>query len=68
MRIRIPPQDVPAIDPATGKFTVDWYDTLKALEKVGLIDLADFDSSTAATNGQVPVFNSTSGKWKPGAN
>jgi hypothetical protein len=39
--IRIPPIDVPAIDPKTGKFVIDWYDAIKALEKLGLLDLAD---------------------------
>jgi hypothetical protein len=67
-RVRIPPIDVPAIDLKTGKFVIDWYDAIKGLEKLGLLDLADFDNSTAPANGQVPVFTSASGKWKPGAN
>jgi hypothetical protein len=41
MRVRIPPIDVPAIDLKTGKFVIDWYDAIKALEKLGLLDLAD---------------------------
>ena len=40
MKVRIPPQDVPAIDIKTGKFVIDWYDAIKALEKLGLFDLA----------------------------
>lgn len=66
-RIQIPPPDVVAIDPKTGRWTNDWYDVLKALERVGLLDLAGMDQ-TAPTNGQVPVFNSTTGLWKAGAN
>jgi hypothetical protein len=38
-RIRIPPPDVPAIDLATGRWTQDWYDVLKGLERLGLLDL-----------------------------
>jgi hypothetical protein len=41
-RIRIPPPDVPAIDPATGRWTQDWYDVLKGLERLGLLDLRTF--------------------------
>lgn len=66
-RIRIPPPDVQAIDPATGRWTSDWYDVLKGLERLGLFDLADV-STAAPTNGQVPVWNSASNKWIPGAN
>jgi hypothetical protein len=47
-RIRIPPPDVPAIDPKTGRWTIDWYDTLKALEKVGVLDLADVTTTAPA--------------------
>jgi hypothetical protein len=67
MRFRIPPQDVQAIDLKTGLFTTDWYDVLKGLERLGLLDLADV-SRTAPTNGQVPVWNSTTGQFTPGAN
>jgi hypothetical protein len=66
-RIRIPPQDVPAIDLTTGRFTIDWYDVIKALEKVGLLDLADV-STAAPTNGQVLIYNSTNKNFAPGAN
>jgi hypothetical protein len=53
MRIRIPPQDVPAIDLATGKFTIDWYDAIKALEKLGLLDLADVTTAAPADTNTV---------------
>ncbi|UVO33952.1 hypothetical protein KUL72_20780 [Bradyrhizobium arachidis] len=66
-RIRIPPQDVPAIDLATGRLTIDWYDTIKALEKLGLLDLADV-STTAPTNGQVMIYDATNKIFAPGAN
>lgn len=67
MRVRIPPIDVPAIDPATGKWTVDYYDIIKGLERLGVLDLADV-SPTAPTNTQVLVWNSTTKLWTPGSN
>lgn len=67
MRIDIPPIEVPAIDLATGKWTIDWYDTIKGLERLGLLDLADV-SPTAPTNAQVLVWNSTTKLWTPGSN
>lgn len=66
-RIRIPPPDVPAIDPATGKWTADWYDVMKGLERLGLLDLADVAAS-APTNGQVMIYNSTNKNFAPGSN
>jgi hypothetical protein len=66
-RVRIPPSDVPAIDVKTGLFTSDWYDTLKALERLGLLDLYDV-STTAPSNGQVMIYNSTNKNFAPGAN
>jgi hypothetical protein len=66
-RVRIPPIDVPAIDLKTGKFVIDWYDAIKALEKLGLLDLADV-STTAPANGQVMIYNSTNKNFAPGAN
>ncbi|MCK1430902.1 hypothetical protein [Bradyrhizobium sp. 87] len=67
MKVRIPPQDVPAIDLATGLFTIDWYDAIKALEKLGLLDLADV-STTAPSNGQVLIYSSANKNFAPGAN
>lgn len=66
-RVRIPPPDVPAIDPATGKWTADYYDIIKGLERLGLLDLADV-STTAPTNGQVMIYNSTNKNFAPGSN
>lgn len=66
-RVRIPPADVPAIDLKTGLLVQDWYDAFKALERLGLLDLADVNT-TVATNGQVPIWNSVSGKFVFGAN
>lgn len=36
------------------------------LTPLTLVELADFDNTTPATNNQVPVYNSTSKKWAPG--
>lgn len=66
-RIRIPPIDVAAIDLSTGRFVADWYDVIKALEKLGLLDLADV-STTPPANGQVMIYNSTNKNFAPGAN
>lgn len=66
-RIKIPPSDVPPIDPQTGLWTPVYYDIIKGLERLGLLDLADV-STTAPTNTQVMIYNSTSGKFEPGAN
>lgn len=67
MRIQIPPIDVVAIDIKTGRFVADWYDVIKGLERLGLLDLADV-SKTAPTNGQVPIWNAATSKFIPGAN
>jgi hypothetical protein len=40
MKVRIPNQDVPVIDPRSGLMAIEWYDALKNLEKLGLLDLA----------------------------
>ncbi len=66
-RVRIPPIDVQAIDPRTGCFVPDWWDVLKRLETLGLLDLADV-STTAPTNTQVLIYNSTNKNFAPGAN
>lgn len=70
-QIQIPPPDVAPIeiDPVTKRFrwTRDWYDVLQALERVGVLDLADV-SPTAPANGQVLIWNNTTKLWTPGAN
>jgi len=67
MKFRMPPADVVLIDPQTGLFTPDGYDLFKRLETLGFLDLADV-STTAPTNGQVAIYNSTTKLWTPGAN
>lgn len=66
-RVRVPPIDVAAIDVKTGRFVSDWYDVIKGLERLGLLDLADV-STTAPSNTQVLTWNSTTKLWTPGAN
>ena len=70
-RIRIPPPDVAPveIDPVTKRFrwTQEWYDVVKGLEKLGLLDLADV-STTAPANGQVLIYSSANKNFAPGAN
>ncbi|MCS3692011.1 hypothetical protein ABIF07_001073 [Bradyrhizobium elkanii] len=65
-RIRIPPPDVPAIDPATGLFNRDWYDVLKALERLRVQDLSDVTTSNPADTNTIRY--SAAGKvWNFGA-
>lgn len=66
-RFSLPPPDVPVIDPTTGLWTADYYDIMKGLERLGLLDLFDV-STTAPANLQVMIWNSASGKFIPGAN
>jgi hypothetical protein len=67
MRVKIPPADVPAIDPQTGKWTPVYYDVIKGLERLGLLDLADV-STTAPTDGQVMIYSATNKNFAPGSN
>ena len=46
---RLPPPDIAVIDPATGKFTPDYYEIFKGLERLALPDLADAPTKTVAT-------------------
>lgn len=61
----LPGLDVPVVDTQTGKMTQTWYTYLQSRQK--LTQLPDV-STVAPTNGQVLIFNSTSGLWVPGAN
>jgi hypothetical protein len=61
-KIRIPPPDIPVIDLQTGRMTSDWYDAIKALERVGLMDLADVSPGTPAV-GQILAYTLSTGKW-----
>lgn len=71
MKFKMPPADVAPIrfDDQTKQFlwTDTWYDVLKGLERLGLLDLADV-TATAPTNGQVMIYNSTNKNFAPGAN
>jgi len=60
-----PGKDVPVIDTATGTMSQTWYDYFQSIQKLGT--LPDV-STTAPTNGQVLVYNSTTKLWTPGAN
>jgi hypothetical protein len=59
VKISIPPHDVPVIDASTGLMNIAWYDALKALEGLRLIDLADASQTAPTTTGQKPTFNAT---------
>jgi len=67
MKFKMPPPDVPLFDPKTGLCTETGYDLFKGLERLGFLDLADV-ATTAPTNTQVPIWNSTTGKLTFGAN
>lgn len=67
MKFKMPPPDVVLFDVKTGLLTDTGYDLFKALERVGFLDLADV-ATTAPTNNQVPIWNSTTGKLTFGAN
>jgi len=60
-----PNKSDPVIDPATGTMTQTWYDYFQGIQKLGT--LPDV-STTAPTNGQVLIYNSTTKLWTPGAN
>lgn len=66
-RFQMLPPDVAIFDIKTGLLTPDGYDLFKGLERLGFLDLADV-STTAPTNTQVPIWNSTTKLWTPGAN
>jgi hypothetical protein len=61
-KVRIPLQDVPVVDPSTGIINKDWYDALKKIETLGLLDMADVPT-TIPTNGQKPTWNTATLKW-----
>jgi hypothetical protein len=60
-----PGKDVPVIDQATGTMSQIWYDWFQFHQK--LAQMPDV-STTAPTNGQVLIYNSTTKLWTPGAN
>ena len=60
-----PGKDTPVIDPKTGSMNQVWYDYFQTHQK--LTQLPDV-STTAPTNGQVLIYNSTTKLWTPGGN
>lgn len=67
MKVVLPAQDEPLVL-AGGVVNPIWYAFFSAMVKRGVLDLSDVDNSTAITNGQVLVYNSTAKKLKPGTN
>jgi hypothetical protein len=61
----LPNLDVPVIDLKSGLMTQSWYEYFQSSK--GLANLPDV-STTAPTNGQVLIYNSTTKLWTPGAN
>jgi len=61
----LPGLDVPVVNPQTGQMTQAWYEFFQGRQK--LTQLSDF-STVAPTNGQVPIWNSTTKLWTPGTN
>jgi hypothetical protein len=57
MKARVPLQDVPIVDLATGLANVDWYDFFKRLETLGLLDMAVIPPTTVA---QLPAAGKSS--------
>jgi hypothetical protein len=66
MRIQIPPIDVAPIDPKTGQWTADYYDIIKGLERLGLLDLADV-TRTAPADTNTVRWSAAQGKFIFGA-
>ncbi len=62
----IPDVSVPMVD-ANGRITQDWFLYFKSRELIGTRNLSDV-ADTAPANTQSLVFNSTTGKYEPGAN
>jgi hypothetical protein len=56
-KVRIPLQDVPIVDPSTGLINQDWYDALKKIETLGLLDMALIPALTVA---QLPAAGNRS--------
>lgn len=57
------PEHAPMVD-ANGNVTLDWLLYFQSLKLANLTDV----STTAPTNGQVLIYDSTSKLWVPGAN
>lgn len=63
----LPNPQVPVVDPQTGLMTDDWFRYFFSRDRVGISDLSDV-SPTAPANNQVLIYNSSTGKYTPGAN
>lgn len=61
----MPGLDVPVVNTQTGQMTQAWFEYFQGRQK--LSQLPDV-STTAPTNGQVLIFNSTTKLWTPGTN
>jgi len=57
MKVQLPPQDIPLVDPNTGRVNVDWYDALKKIETLSLLDMALIPAKTVA---QLPAAGNRS--------
>lgn len=62
----IPIPEIALVD-AAGKMTQEWREYFLSRERAGIANLSDV-STTAPANNQVLIYNSTTGKWTPGAN
>ena len=67
MKMVLPAQDEPLVL-SGGVVNPIWYAFFSAMVKRGVLDLSDVDNSTAITNGQVLIYDSTAKKLKPGTN
>lgn len=67
-RVPLPNKSTPLLEDDGRTVAQAWYEFFKFIEQRGLSGLLDVDTSTAPTNGQVLVWNSTSSTWKPGTN
>lgn len=67
MKVVLPAQDEPLVLQG-GVVNPIWYGFFSAMVKRGVLDMPDVDNSTAITNTQVLVYDSTAKKLKPGSN
>lgn len=63
-KVSVPDFDEPVVD-ERGKITRSWREYIKDLDKRAFNEKV---SVTSPTNGQVLLYNATTGLWTPGAN
>lgn len=63
----MPQPSVPLVDTISGRITTEWFLYFQSRERAGIANLVDVDG-TAPANGEVLIYNSTTGKYEPGAN